>query len=85
MKAKFWGRLRIFLFFGYVIGAAVVADQVKNSTTLTLLLILLGLLFLIPDLIFWRCPNCNRYLGNRVPFYREHFYCPFCGAEIEDE
>ena len=39
MKAKFWGRLRIFLFFGYVIGAAVVADQVKNSTTLTLLLI----------------------------------------------
>lgn len=85
MKVKFWGRLRIFLFIGYIIGAAIVADQVKNSTTLTLLLILLGLSFFIPDLIFWRCPNCNRYLGKRIPIYREHFYCPFCGEEIEDK
>lgn len=85
MKTKFWGRLRIFLFIGYIIGAAIVADQVKNSTTLTLLLILLGLSFFIPDLIFWRCPNCKRYLGKLVPVYREHFYCPFCGEEIEDE
>lgn len=85
MKAKFWGRLRIFLFIGYIIGAAIVADQVKNSTTLTLLLILLGLLFFIPDLIFWRCPSCKRYLGQHIPVYREQFYCPFCGEEIEDE
>ena len=48
-------------------------------------LIILSILLIalvIIDLIYWRCPKCNRYLPQNS-FFRYVLCCPYCGTNIE--
>ena len=52
-----------------------------TNTLIGILILSLSLFaYFVFYLIFWRCPNCNRYL-HKQSFFAS--YCPYCGNKLD--
>lgn len=51
----------------------------KTGWGITILVLFLVAYFVF-TLFWWRCPNCQAYLGKLTPFAK---HCPYCGGELE--
>lgn len=47
-----------------------------------IILTIITILIAIVDRIYWRCPQCNRYLPQNS-FFHYVLCCPYCGTNIE--
>ena len=56
----------------------VLLARLTQSTAFTCLAIGSLFLILLVELIFWRCPDCGKFLGG---LYVKH--CPNCGCDLD--
>lgn len=54
--------------------------RVTQATALICLAIGMPLAILVVELVFWRCPDCGKFLGG---LYVKH--CPNCGNRLDLE
>lgn len=71
---------RILRVFVFLMLAAIVAFVFTESYVLFSAICIVFIFCLIFDRSFWRCPNCEHYLGY---LYHDSKYCPFCGADLD--
>ena len=66
--------------YGLIIGiilCALLIEFTKN-VAFAMLALLLAVVLVVVNLLFWRCPHCGEYLGRDVGRF-----CTYCGEELE--